>query len=237
MTALNYIIEQALSQQISHMPNETSPRTSRSRRIQPQRREHILEHAAMLFRKYGYSATTVRQIAQAVGVQSGALFYHFPSKEAILAGVVARGLEQISRAVDNASNNGQSPRERLQAMLTAHLEILLGPAQDALIVMINEWRHLGANDRIPLLAARDGYEARWQQALDAAARTGLVPDDTRLLRRYLLGALNWTHQWYHADGPLTPQTIAQRYLVFLLGEDVSAAAADQTIGENANGSA
>lgn len=195
------------------MSNETLPRGGRSRR------ERILDQAAALFRENGYSPTPVRQIARAVGVQSGALFYHFPSKEAILAGVVSRGLEQISSAVDTACHSHQSPRQRLQAMLTAHLEILLGPAQDALIVMINEWRHLHSDDQSRLLAARDAYEARWQAALEAAAAAGLVAADTQLLRRYLLGALNWTHQWYHAGGPLTPQTIAERYLVFLLGPD------------------
>lgn len=199
------------------MSHQTPVRSSRSRRPRLQRRERILDSAAVLFRQQGYSQTTVRQIADAVGVQSGALFYYFHSKESILAAVIARGLEQISNAVDAACHQGQAPRERLRVMLVAHLEVLLGPAQNALIVMINEWRHLHSGNQADMLAQRDAYEARWQQALDTAAAAGLLPTDTQLLRRYLLGALNWTHRWYHSGGPLPPRAIAERYLVFLLG--------------------
>ena len=80
----------------------------------------------MLFRDQGYERTTVRDLGNAVGMQSGGLFYHFRTKEEILVAVMALGItsttEQLKRAIDEAI----TPRAKLAALFRVHLNSLLG---------------------------------------------------------------------------------------------------------------
>ena len=182
------------------------------------RRARILAAAARLFRTQGFERTTVRQIADAVGLQSGSLFHHFKSKEAILLAVMEDGVRQAIAAADRVLAAARTPPERFRALVRAHLETLLGPAKDALAVLLYEWRALSPAAQARLIALRDAYEARWQQVLDELAREGRAPQDTRLYRRYLLGALNWAHEWYRPNGDLSVAELAERFAAFTLGE-------------------
>ncbi|MGP8122167.1 MAG: TetR/AcrR family transcriptional regulator, partial [Xanthobacteraceae bacterium] len=65
-------------------------------------RDSILEAAAKLFRRQGYSATTLRQIASTAEIKAGSIYYYFDSKEAILDEVLHRGLLRVFEAVKTA---------------------------------------------------------------------------------------------------------------------------------------
>ncbi|MGR2662369.1 TetR/AcrR family transcriptional regulator [Chromobacterium haemolyticum] len=190
--------------------DNTAPVEENSRRME------LVRAAAILFRDQGYERTTVRDLGNAVGMQSGSLFYHFRTKEEILVAVMALGItsttEQLKRALDEAG----SPRAKLAALFRVHLNSLLGDNQAALEVMLYEWRSVSAAARPGLIVLRDRYEALWQQALDEAAAAGLVKPDTALLRRTLLGSLQWSVQWYRSEGPLSVDQLAERMLDLVL---------------------
>lgn len=59
------------------------------------RRADVIATAGELFRLHGYERTTVRELARAVGLQSGSLFHHFRSKEEILVAVMSEGIEEV----------------------------------------------------------------------------------------------------------------------------------------------
>ncbi|RZL54299.1 MAG: TetR/AcrR family transcriptional regulator, partial [Variovorax sp.] len=69
------------------------PRKTEGERDDGNRRRELIEGAARLFRQQGFSATTTRDIAAAAGMQSGSPFYHFESKEALLAAVMLEGMQ------------------------------------------------------------------------------------------------------------------------------------------------
>ena len=78
----------------------------------------------------------------------------------------------------------------------------------------------GARCRFPLrrkvIALRDEYESHISAALEELAKTGIIPANTRLFRLFLLGALNWTVQWYRPDGGLTIDQLADGFLELML---------------------
>jgi AcrR family transcriptional regulator len=180
------------------------------------RRMELVLAAASLFRDMGYEKTTVRDLGNAVGLQSGSLFYHFRSKEEILVAVMALGISRTTEQLEAALSQAQSLREQLAALFHVHLNSLLGENQAALEVMLYEWRSVSPDARPGLIVLRDRYEKLWQDVLDQAAREGMVKPDTPLLRRTLLGSLHWTVQWFREEGELSIDELAEHMLELVL---------------------
>jgi AcrR family transcriptional regulator len=161
------------------------------------RRPELLAVAARLFAKGGFEATSMRDIAGEVGMLAGSMYYHFPSKNELIAAVYQSGVTQIGVAVDAALAGATEPWARLEAACIAHLESLLSDSAHA-AVMLADLGRLDPRLRRRLVVMRDGYERRFVE-LTAALR--LPPGtDLSLWRLHLLGALNWTPTWYRHDG-------------------------------------
>ena len=108
-------------------------------KLKPQvnnRREHILEIAAGFFVRKGFNGTSIRDIANAAGMLPGSLYYHFPSKEALLLAVFEEGVTRISEAVDTALADSRGDAwDRLQTACQAHLSALLEGSDFAHVIV------------------------------------------------------------------------------------------------------
>lgn len=182
------------------------------------RRAELVAAASRLFRDKGYERTSVRDLAQAVGLQSGSLFYHFRTKEEMLVAVMAAGISELTDRLNDAltASSAATPLERLRTLFRVHLITLLGDDMGAMSVLLYEWPSLSDKTRARLIPLRDAYEDRWQAVLDEAAGAGLVHADTRLLRKLLLGGLHWTIQWFRPEGGNSPVELADRLLGLVL---------------------
>lgn len=99
--------------------------------LQPTSRDRILDAAARLVAQTGASHLTLDAVAQAAGVSKGGLLYHFPTKEALLEGMVERHMAAIDRRVQELqSADGAAASNRLLALLTALFESV-GPEKRA----------------------------------------------------------------------------------------------------------
>ncbi|MBB3189305.1 TetR/AcrR family transcriptional regulator [Halomonas cerina] len=184
------------------------------------RRKELTRQAAQLFVQEGFDRTTVRMLAQEMGIKSGSLFHHFRDKQEILAAVIEEGTQNalaIARAALAECDN--TPEARLQAMARAHLETLLTD-RNAHVVALYEWRRLDPESRDHLSHLRDAYEALWEQVIDAALAANLIHGDRFLVARFVMGALNWTSRWYDPAGSRSPDDLAHE-LVAMITHDAS----------------
>lgn len=176
------------------------PRKTVDERDDGNRRHALLEAAAQLFRRKGFAATTTRDIAAASGMQSGSPFYHFKSKDALLLAVMEEGMNSaLARQQAVVSSPGHadlSPQAQLRVLVQAHFEVLLGPGNDFVPVMLYEWRSLNARQRKLMAQLIAKYEAIWMPVLEALHRNGQLRTPAPLARLLILGALNWSVQWF-----------------------------------------
>ena len=179
--------------------------------VRADNRPVILDAAARLFREKGYAVTSMRDIAAAVGMLAGSLYYHFASKDELLVAVYGEGVRRISAAVDAALARDLPPWPRLEAACAAHLCALLEDSDYAQVVIrVRPDDAPAAAAR--LVALRDQYESLFAQALD---KLPLAPrTDRRSLRLMLLGALNWSQTWYRS-GHDAPEAIARQFVGLL----------------------
>ena len=154
--------------------------------------EKLLAAAAWLFRRKGFAATTLREIAQAAGMLLGSVHYRYSTKDALLLALMERGIEHAIAAVQTAAAQSTDPTERIRLGLRAHLLMLLS-GDDAVYVLLYEWRALSGPARDEMVRLRDRYEAFWDGMLYEAAGAGRVRSgvDLKLVRLYGFGAVNW----------------------------------------------
>jgi AcrR family transcriptional regulator len=177
----------------------------------------LLDAAGKLFRKKGFSATTVREIANGAGILPGSLHYRYRTKEAILLALMERGIAASIAAVRSAIAGSRDPIERLRLAMAAHFKVLVC-GDDAIYVLLYEWRELRGDARDAMVRLRDSYDALWEGLLYQALGTGrLRPQtDIKLARLFILGAINWAPQWYSPEGDRTPEEIADIFADSLL---------------------
>ena len=186
------------------------------------RRQQLLRASARLFREKGYDGTSVRDIAQATGMQSGSWVYHFATKQDILEAVMEEGLVDALGRIEAIAAQDLSPRRKFEQLVRTHLDTILGPGQDFIPVVLYEWRSLepAALGRVTVPLKR--YEAIWQAAIARLQQSGEWPGRTRIDALLLFGALNWIARWYRPGGPLDVDALADECVRFFLRSPVPA---------------
>lgn len=174
-------------------------------------RETLMAVSARLFASGGFEATSMRDIAGEAGMLAGSMYYHFPSKNDLIAAVYAEGVAEIGASVDAALAKARGPWVRLEAACVAHLVALLADSAHS-AVMTADLGRLDARLRRRLITMRDGYERRFVELV--AALPLPVRTDRSLWRLQLLGALNWTPTWYR-PGDKSPATIGRAIVAAL----------------------
>ncbi len=190
----------------------------RRRKIQPggNRREALLHVCARLFREKGFDGTTVRDISGAAGMHSGSPFYHFPDKQAMLLAVMEEGLAEGLRRSEAVLAERLPPAERFRRLVRSHLGTILEDGNDFIPFLLYDWRSLTPRNRRRVIALKDRYDALWQAMLDELAQAGLVAGDPQVARLFVLGAVNWSAQWYRPGGRLSLDEIAAQAARLLL---------------------
>ncbi|MEE4345448.1 MAG: TetR/AcrR family transcriptional regulator [Paracoccaceae bacterium] len=177
------------------------------------RREELLDRAGELMAAKGYDGTSMRDIASAVGMLPGSLYYHFDSKESLFLAlhqrVVAVMEARVSAAMAEADQAALGPWDRLEAAATAHLEGLIETGN---LVAIVSPEFLGEREGIStaIRAERRRYEQTFR---DLFAALSLPQDvDRTLLRLHLFGALNWAPIWFDTAKGHDARTVARQIM-------------------------
>ena len=132
-------------------------------------------------------------------IKAGSIYYYFNSKEAILNEVLHRGLLTVFEAVKTALKEAGkvSHRQRIGLAIEAHLVALL-EASDFTSANIRIYGQLPEHLKKPHRPLRRSYARYWDQLFLDARRAGEIRADIEIvpLRIFVLGALNWTIEWF-----------------------------------------
>jgi TetR/AcrR family transcriptional regulator, cholesterol catabolism regulator len=163
-------------------------------------RQQILDAAAALFRQRGYVGVSLREIAGAAGMKAGSLYYHFASKEEMVAEILDQGIRSVHEEVERAVGSVPPGDDRsvLKAAILAHLTSLLRQS-DYTSANIRIFGQVPESVRERNLEVRRAYEALWDTLLMRLAghSPGRKPSrKIRSTRLLVLGALNATLEWF-----------------------------------------
>ena len=174
-----------------------------------ERQNQILQAAADLFVKQGYGGTSIRDIAQRVGLLPGSVYHHFPCKEDLFVAIHHEGFRQLVVRSEAAIRAESDPWKRLELACAVHIDSAMEGDAIARITAIGLFAiH---EDRLQRRLEKD-RETYDQQLRKLVADLDLPRKTNRsIFRLALLGALNWTLIWYR-PGKMTPKQIARELI-------------------------
>jgi len=176
------------------------------------RKDQIRQKAQALFRERGYRATSMRDLAETLGMEAASLYNHISSKEELLQQICFAMADQFFEAVEPVVASPLGPKEKLRAAIEAHLGVIAASA-DASAVFLHEWRHMGEPFLNDFKLMRRRYEKMIRAIVEEGISLGMFRKiDPSLVVRTLLSGTNWTYESYKShrlQGKLSEQEISE----------------------------
>jgi AcrR family transcriptional regulator len=138
-------------------------------------RRHILDVAAVLFAEKGYEGTSFSDLMEASGLTKGAIYFHFPSKEALALAAFGDQQERWVEVVSGAAGPSMSAVDQLQAMLGAACDFSETEASARCVSRL--CFELGEDLR--LRPALIPYLSVWEELIASIVRRGQQEGDIR----------------------------------------------------------
>ncbi len=180
----------------THTPRARLVRNSRVLR----RADEIFDAAARVFAERGYHGTSTQAIADVLGLRQASLYYYFPSKEAALELVCARGTDGFVEGAEAVMQSAGTPLEKLTRLIAAHLAPI-ETMPDYVKVFINERRYLPTASRRRIGRKSRRIERCFEHVILPGIADGSIRPDTdaRLAMLAVLGMCNAVINWREAD--------------------------------------
>jgi AcrR family transcriptional regulator len=182
------------------------------------RRIEILKSAATAFRRLGYHGATVEQIAAALHMKKGNLYYYFKNKEEMLFACHQYSLDCVLRLLEDVQQSDLAPEQKLRTLIVAFVHTILDELHGtALFLQLDALSPAHAR---MVIARRDRFDRGMRRVIEeglaSGAFTGFAGADAKLLSFAILGAVNWIPRWYNPAGAATSTEIADRFADYLL---------------------
>lgn len=184
------------------------------RRYQARRLE-ILRAAGRAFRVRGFAETGMRDIAEAASLSPANLYNYFKGKHEILFFCQDSSLDRMIAALAASRRKKASAAAKLRLVIVSHLRCLLDEVEGSAAHLLTN--ALPPRQQRFLVAKRDRYEQGVRNLIAAGIRSGeFTSGDAALAARAMLGALNWSAQWFNPEGPLSATEIAEGLADYLI---------------------
>jgi AcrR family transcriptional regulator len=180
------------------------------------RRIDILKSAAAAFRRRGYHGASVDEIASALEMTKGNLYYYFRNKEEILFACHEYSLDVLLGLLDEIRAEPTPPDEKLRKLVLAFVHLILDELRASALTI--DLQALSPPLLRRVIARRDqfdrGLRAIIQQGIDEGR---FAPGDAKMIAFAVMGAVNWITKWYDPEGPQSSDQIGKAFADYLVG--------------------
>lgn len=176
------------------------------------RRREVLHAAARVFSESGFHAATTDDIARAMGLSKGVIYYYFRSKEEIYLEVVSTAIRGAQERLESVLALGLVPAETLREAIRTHLAYNLNEQEEGYYAMlvINDVRSTGSEVREQVRALQGEYVRRFESILKRGVEAGVFePRDTAVTTLNILQAVNYASDWFKPDGRLSRDQVIE----------------------------
>ncbi len=181
------------------------------------KKDFILLRASAMFREKGFPATSMRDLAEMVGIEAASLYNHIQSKSEILQEIVYRIANDCNVHLESLDNNELSNIKKIESLIRFHVQMMLNRFDDY-TVMINEWIHLSE----PYLTNFTTQRRNYVQKMEAIIEEGIRHKEMKPVLPYvatltILSSVRGLEFWHRSGKRVTPQTMEDNMVNHLIG--------------------
>jgi len=171
----------------------------------------ILQAAAQIFRRKGYHAASMQDIADAVHLQKASLYHHVTGKQDILLAILDKALDLLIDDLQQVVDSDLAPEEKIRRAMQIYIERLTEDTSLAAVLLL-EYRSLEPDLRVRHIERRDRYDHLWRGLIREGVEANLFrPVDEAVATFALLGVQNWMITWFRQDGRFTARQLADQF--------------------------
>lgn len=184
--------------------------------IEKTKRQIIFEAAAKLFRDKGYSATSMRDLAETVHLKASSLYNHIGSKEEILRDICFENAHRFHQEMEEVEQLDLSATDKVKALIRFHIHIATEDVT-SVTAFNDEWRHLSEPHLSEFKALRRDYEHRFQAIIEEGIRTGAFKNLNAFTVLYtIFSSVRWLYDWYKPERNVTPEELYEQMATLLM---------------------
>ncbi len=173
--------------------------------------QKIIDAAIRLFAKKGFTATSIRDIANESGLASSALYYYVNNKNKLLRMIMEKYLQQIIDVANERISTCTTPSQKLQELVHLHVE-LHGKERFVALVVDTEYRSLEGEDRERIRALRKEYEAYWHNVLQEGVKdSSFQIQEVKLATYALLEMCTGVVHWFTPNKEQSIEQVGNRF--------------------------
>ncbi|WP_136656410.1 TetR/AcrR family transcriptional regulator [Nitratireductor sp. XY-223] len=173
--------------------------------------------ALSLFARYGYAAVSMRQIGREIGLQAGAIYNHFPTKQHLLRGLMVEHMERLLSAWEAERDDSLPPCEALIAFVRFHIRYHV-QCGDEVFISYMELRNLEEENFSEIEELRRRYEQSLGRILEAGSKAKVFAvSDPRVATMAVIAMLTGVTAWYKPEGRLSLNQIEELYVGMISG--------------------
>jgi len=173
-----------------------------------QQRDRVLKAAAHCFNQKGYSGTSLKDVADMLGLTDPALYYYVRNKEELVYLCYVRAADIGREAMQLAIAEGGSGFDQAQRYLRYHIEIMVG--ERGPIAIMSEIPSLKPEHREEVLELSRQHSLNFEEILERGiADSSIKTCDVRMTGNAIMGSINWIPKWFHGDAATASKIIAE----------------------------
>ncbi len=189
----------------------------KSRKTASAKEQEIVAAAASLFKKKGYRATTLEDIAAAVGMLKGSLYYYIRSKEELLYLVVRDPIRQAYNNLEEIVNSDIPATAKITHAIANHIAIF-HQHYPHIAVYLHDFHNVMQKLQDNSIEAPKEYQQLLTQLIQQGVDSGELRSDldVTVAGYAILGMCNWMYRWYKPEGHMTAEAIAEVFTKLVL---------------------
>ena len=181
------------------------------------KKELILKTAAAMFREKGFAASSMRDLAEKIGIEAASLYNHIQSKAQILEEIIDGVSDECQLHLDNLEKSRSSSLEKIESLIRFHTRMMMNRFEEY-SVMVSQWMHLEGDKLSSFAINRRNYVKR----MESIVADGIQKGELKSLMPYvvvlnILSSVRGLEFWQRSAKSHTAQEMEDNMVVHLIG--------------------
>jgi AcrR family transcriptional regulator len=184
--------------------------------MKPTRKHEIIKIASSLFKEKGYSAVSMRDIAQAMDMKAASLYNHISGKQEILSTLILEVAEKFTAEMNCITSEIVPPLQKIERVIEIHIDITVNYSEN-IAALNNDWMHLEGDELKRVVKMRENYEENFRSIIKQGISEGdIKPQHPEVILFSILSTLRTLYLWNEKRGKMDVNVLKKDMVVVLL---------------------